>query len=237
MSLCFAILCFYLAYMPVPYPWYFPPAMMIGALAFTRAAIALANASEPVAAYLHMRRPQTFVRAALILLGVAAILEFVPACVEERVQQMEIEQGNRAVVGTWLKDHGKPTDSVYLEPLGYIGYYSGMQMKDFPGLVSPEVVQIRRRLSSNGESFVSTRYSVILELKPDWVVLRPIEYGNLTKLGMLEAFQKDYMLVKEFSVEDRLRQYRFLPGRRSLEYDANYGVFRRKPSSSPLPST
>jgi hypothetical protein len=121
---------------------------------------------------------------------------------------------------------------VYLEPLGYIGYYSGMQMKDFPGLVSPEVVQIRRRLSSNGESYISTRYLVIAELKPDWAVLRPIEYENLTKLGMLEAFQKDYALAKEFSVEDRLRQYRFLPGRKSLQYDANYGVFRRKPTSS-----
>jgi hypothetical protein len=53
---------------------------------------------------------------------------------------------------------------------------------------------------------------------------------------MLEAFQKDYMLVKEFSVEDRLSQYWFLPGRKSLEYDANYGVFRRKPTSAPVRS-
>jgi hypothetical protein len=232
MSLCFMILCFYFAYMPFPFPWYFPPAMMIGAISFTRAAVALAFAGEPAAAYLHVRRPQTFVLTILIVLAVGALLVFVPACLEERVQQVEIEQGNRAALGKWLKENGKPTDTVYLEPLGYIGYYSGMRMLDFPGLVSPEVVQVRRRLANNGESYMSTRYSVILELKTDWVVLRPVEYQYLEKLGMVERFEKDYTLVKAFVVEDRLRQYRFLPGRRSLEYDANYAVFRRKPASS-----
>lgn len=140
---------------------------------------------------------------------------------------MEIEQGNRTVIGTWLKENGKPTDSVYLEPLGYIGYYSGMQMKDFPGLVAPEVVEIRRRLPHDAQSLRTARYLVIPEIKSDWVVLRSIEYENLAKLGMLPAFQKDYTLAKEFSVEDRLRQYEYLPGRKSLEFDATYRVFRR----------
>ena len=227
MSLCFTILCFYFAYMTFAYPWYFPPAMMIGAIAFTRAAVALANAGQPVADYLHMRRPLTFVLATLVALAVGALLVFVPACIQQRVQQAEIEQGNRAVLGTWLKENGKPTDTVYLEPLGYIGYYSGMQMRDFPGLVSPEVVQIRRGLPTDPQSAHIARYLVLPHLKPDWVVLRQLNLTTWRSLGMLEDFQKDYRLAKEFNVADRLRQYEYLPGRRSLEFDASYQVFRR----------
>lgn len=235
MSLCFAILCAYFAYMTMAYPWYFPPAMILGGIAFSRAAIALAFAGEPVVAYLHLRRPRLFTLATFVVLGAGAFIVFLSACVEQRVQQVEIEQGNRAVLGTWLKENGKPTDSVFLEPLGYIGYYSGLHMEDFPGLVAPEVVQIRRRLPTDVQSVRAARYLVIPELKPDWVVLRSIEYDNLTKLGMLQAFQKNYNLAREFNVEDRLRQYAFLPGRKSLQFDANYGVFRRKPTSSSTP--
>jgi hypothetical protein len=235
MSLCFVIVCFYFAYMPIQYPWYFPPAMIFGAIAFTRAAMALASAGEGVTAYLRLRRPRTFVLATFVVLATGALLEFYPACLEQRVQQWEIEHGNRAVVGLWLKENGKPTDSVYLEPLGYIGYYSGMHMKDFPGLVSPEVVQIRRRLPSDPQTARMARYMVPTELKPDWVVLRSIEYQNMAKLGMSEAFDKDYALVKEFNVEDRLGKYEFLPGRNSLAFDAVYEVFRRKTTSSTPP--
>jgi hypothetical protein len=232
MSLCFLIVCFYFAYMPFQYPWYFPPAMIFGAIAFTRAAVALASAGEGLTAYLRLRRPRTFVLATFVVLAVGALLEFYPACLEEKVQQWEIENNNRAIIGLWLKENGKPTDSVYLEPLGYIGYYSGMYMKDFPGLVSPEVVKIRRRLPSDAQTARTARYLIPAELKPDWVVLRSIEYQNLARLGMSEAFEKDYALVKEFNVEDRLRQYKFLPGRNSLTFDASFGVFRRKPTAS-----
>jgi len=229
MSFCFMLVCFYFAYMPIVYPWYFPPAMILGAIAFTRAAITLAFAGEPLAAYFHLRRPRLFVLATLVILAVGALLEFLPACLEQRVQQVEIEQGNRAVVGSWLKENGKPTDCVYLEPLGYIGYYSGMQMKDFPGLVAPEVVQIRRRLPKDPQSMYAARYLVLGELKPDWVVLRSIEFSDLAKLPLMESFKKEYTLAREFNVEDRLRQHSFLPGRNSLQFDADYGVFRRNP--------
>jgi hypothetical protein len=230
MSFCFAIVCFYFAYMPSQYPWYFPPAMIFGAFAFTRAAIALAFAGEQVTAYLHLQQPRTTVLTAFVVLAAGALLEFCPACFEERVQQLEIEDGNRAMVGTWLKENGKPTDSVYLEPLGYIGYYSGMQMKDFPGLVSPEVVQIRRRLVADAESARAAKYLIPTKLKTDWVVLRRAEYENMARLGLLETFHKDYAMVKEFSVEDRLRQHEFLPGRNGLMNDSMFGIFRRNPN-------
>ena len=232
MSLSFAILCGYFSYMSVAYPWYFPPAMIPGAIAFARAAIALASAGERAIAYLHFRHPRRFVLATFVVLSFGAFFVFLSASVGQRVQQLEIEMGNRAVLGTWLKENGKSTDTVYLEPLGYIGYYSGMRMNDFPGLVSPEVVRIRRRLPSDEMSARAARYLVLEELKPDWVVLRSIEYNNLGKLPAMESFEKNYTLAREFNVEDRLRQYSFLPGRNSLQFDANYAVFRRNSSTT-----
>jgi hypothetical protein len=214
MSFCFAVICLYLAYMQVAYPWYFPPAMIFGAVAFTRAAASLAlTAGGRVTAYLRLRRPRLFVQVTFAVLAVGAVLLFGASCVEQRVQQVEIEMGNRATLGTWLKENGKPTDRVYLEPLGYIGYYCGMRMNDFPGLVSPEVVAIRRRLPSDDYSARAGRYLVINDLKPDWVVLRSIEYENLSRLDLLVAFKKDYSLAHEFYVEHQLRHYNFLPGR------------------------
>jgi hypothetical protein len=165
-------------------------------------------------------------------LAMGSLFMFLCGSVEERIQQTEIEQGNRAVIGAWLKENGKPTDTVYLEPLGYIGYYSGMRMNDFPGLVSPEVVQIRRRLPSDDNSARAARFLVLGEFKPDWVVLRAIEYEHLGRLPVKESFKKDYSFVKEFDVNNRLRQYGFLPGRKSLEFDADYGIFRRKSTAS-----
>lgn len=232
MSLCFALLCCYFSYMQYTYPWYYPPAFIMGAIAFTRAATALAFAGERVTTYLHIRRPRLVVLATFALLAVGSLLMFVYGSVEERVEQAEIEFGNRAVLGAWLKENGKPTDTVYLEPLGYIGYYSGMQMNDFPGLVSPEIVQIRRRLPSDDNSARAAKFLVLGEFKPDWVVLRSTEYETLGRLTVSESFNKNYSLVKEFNVNDRLRHYEFLPGRKSLEFDADYGVFRRKPTSS-----
>jgi len=57
----------------------------------------------------------------------------------------------------------------------------------------------------------------------------------MARLGMSEAFEKNYALAKEFNVEDRLRQYEFLPGRNSLAFDAAFRVFRRKSTSTAAP--
>src|SRR5262249_36878039 len=87
-----------------------------------------------------------------------------------RVQQAPIEDGLRRQIGLWLHDHARsPHDTVLLEPLGYIGYFSGLKMLDVPGLSSREMVETRRRLGPDKEA------EAYLELLPDWMVLRPSE--------------------------------------------------------------
>jgi hypothetical protein len=230
MSLAFAIVCSYFTYMSLVFPWYFPPAMLLGAVAVTRAATMLAFSTPstvPTAAAPAVSWRKRVVTAALIVLAVGSIGQFAIATRKERYQQALIENGNRALVGVWLRENGQPTDTVYLEPLGYIGYFSGMHMTDYPGLVSPEVVRIRRGLPSDPYSIAMARYLVIPELKPDWVVLRHIELHHFSTLPIFEQFQKDYKPVRQFDVVEKLNSYGDFPGKNNLGFDAGFTVFRR----------
>jgi hypothetical protein len=127
---------------------------------------------------------------------------------EMRIQQTEVEMGNRRLVGEWLRDHGWPEETVFLEPLGYIGYFSKMHMLDWPGLVHGGM------------------QSMIAELKPDWVVFRPGEYAGL---GALQAdFDKHYVPEQVFDARPRLDQYKFIPGKRYVYVDSTFVIFRRR---------
>jgi hypothetical protein len=91
-------------------------------------------------------------------------------CVQ--IQQKEVEYGNRMHIGLWLNEHVRPGDTVFLDPLGYIGYFSCARMRDYPGLVSPAMVAAIR---SGPGDFTSTA----LALQPDWMVLREWDEANL----------------------------------------------------------
>jgi hypothetical protein len=68
-------------------------------------------------------------------------------------------------VGDFLATHGRPGQTVMLEPIGMVGYTAPMVVVDEVGLVSPEVTQ--RRLQGPGW------YTDIAERKhPDWIVVR-----------------------------------------------------------------
>ena len=233
MSLAFVVLCSYLAYMPVVYPWYMPPMTLVGAMAFTRAATTAAlSASEHSTAGAWYERRKMWVGGVLTALAVGAVALFYPAALEEKIQQAEIEMGNRAEIGKWLKANAKPTDTVYLEPLGYIGYYSDLHIDDFPGLVSPKVVQLRRELPADPNSIRFSRQLLLSKVKADWVVLRFVEYQALSQLPMIEEFNKNYTLAREFDVNPKLNSYKYLPGEFSLRFDAGFAVFHRNATAT-----
>src|SRR5581483_2625511 len=127
---------FYLAIIPSPYPWYFPVWELVAlvSLAF------LADAAFPrlKAGGLQLFRV-TVVTTTTVFAGVLF-------CVarEFRVQETYIEHGIRQPIGLWLRSHAAPDDTVFLEPLGYIGYYSQLKTYDMPGLSSREVVAVRK---------------------------------------------------------------------------------------------
>ena len=234
MSLCFTILCTYFSYMSRVYPWYFPPVTMLGAIAFTRAATSFAFAARHgMTRNTGSRLRHAFVVTTFIVLAAGQILIFWPTLHMQRVSQAEVEDGNRAEIGKWLKENSRATENVYLEPLGYIGYFSGLRMDDFPGLVSPEVVRIRRKLPPNMQPAGAYRLLVIPELKPDWVVLRRDEYELLRNSPLFEQFKKEYVLRREFDISDKLAEYASLPAKRYHLYDAYFAVFHRAETASP----
>jgi hypothetical protein len=58
-----------------------------------------------------------------------------------------------------------------MEAVGYQAWYSDRRVIDLAGLVSPAVVEIRRSSPSNAEAF----FTVLRDLKPDYLVLRSFE--------------------------------------------------------------
>ena len=144
---------------------------------------------------------------------------FVATAAEMHVQQRLIENGVRRDIGRWLNRTAAPGDSVFLEPLGYIGYYSRLKMYDFPGLSSSEVV---RAIHAGNYRFTE----VIATLKPTWLVLRPFEVAD-SRLPQNAAL-RDYELVRTWDVHPQLAAEGFVPGRGWLEHDSEFKVFHRK---------
>ena len=204
------------------FPWYVPPwtALAIIALAFLlddthRAARALGRQGVALAC-----------RATAVTLVVLQFALFAAVAWQMRVEQTLVENGVRRSVGEWLRQNAGRHDTVFLEPLGYIGYFSRLKTHDIPGLSSPEVVAVVRT--------GARRYAdIIARLKPDWVVLRPAEAARseFPATGVL----RDYALVKSWDALPQLDQIDVLPGRAWVEGEARFLLFRRKPASPPPP--
>ncbi len=196
------------------YPWYLPPWTMLGTIALAFAA----DWAAARAAAAGRRR----LRAAVVTLAAAtvALQVILLACVawQMRIQQQVIEDQGRRVIGEWLRDHAAPGDRVFLEPLGYIGYYSQLKTYDVPGLSAPEVV---RALRSGSAAYAD----LITRFNPEWLVLRPVEIQRqgISKEWILAR----YRIAKVIDNEPRLAAVRFLPGRQGMEIDARFMVFER----------
>jgi hypothetical protein len=144
-----------------------------------------------------------------------------------------IEDGVRAAIGKWLRAEAKsPQETVFLEPLGFIGFHSGLKMLDYPGLGSPEVVAARRRAPDH--SYPSCLAELVLMLRPDWVVLRPFEIAELTRRDPV-TLQTLYERVRVFDVTDRIRETRFVTIRSYLEFNGIFEVYRLKPGRRARP--
>jgi hypothetical protein len=91
-------------------------------------------------------------------------------------------------VGLWLNQNSTPSARVLLEPLGYIGYYADRTMIDEVGLVSPEVVTLKKQGVSANDYF--------LLFMPDYYVLhcddalRLQDLNRGTGLGLADHFTR-----------------------------------------------
>jgi hypothetical protein len=113
------------------------------------------------------------------------------------------EDGLRKKLGLWLKDYTPQDAVVAMEAIGYQGYYSERRVIDLAGLVSPAVVEIRKRQTNNADAFAE----ICSQLKPDYIILRSYEYqenehfhgGRLFLNDQQKAqFDQNYSPVREF---------------------------------------
>jgi hypothetical protein len=231
LSFAFYLAQFYLTRVIVPAPWYLAPTTTMGVLALGFIAQDVLGLRESLLAGGRTKeaRSLAFLSGA-VAAGVAAfsLTVLVLSADQLRLRQREIEEGTRAEIGRWLRRAAShPLESVFLEPLGYVGFYSGLKMLDYPGLASDEVVQGCRKLQTQEWP------RLIRHLQPDWLVLRPVEERGirLQDPGLLES---DYVLARVFDAADRLARYGYIPGRGYLDHDARFAVYRRRASGGAL---
>ena len=214
-SLMFIMLSLYLALIDfkvgLVFPWYMPPVAVCGLLVLARAIHRVASLSPPT-------RAQAWACGLGTLFLVPMLILYALTVIQIRIQQREIEFGTRVPIGLYLRENVKPNETVYLECLGYIGYFSNAHMLDYPGLATPSVAQLKSRENlSFGE--------VIPRLKPDWLVLRRQRANDVGDLpGVLDAYE----VAKLFDATPRLEQYRTIPGRNYLLWDSQFAVLKRR---------
>ncbi len=216
-SLAFALIGLYLTLLNYMFPWYAPPALMLGLVVLARGVPTL------IERVLGPGRGATIVATVLLMtLAAERTLMYAGTSYQMKMQMAEVEMGNRAKVGLWLKKKMRPGDTVYLEPVGYIGYFSGAKIRDWPGLVAPQVSKLARE---QGRDF----YTVIPALRPDWIVLRPWESRQIAE--RVPMFLHNYEALSKFDVTNRVMAIAHLPGRMYLANDACFLIFRKKATS------
>lgn len=99
---------------------------------------------------------------ALVYAGTAFYFAL-PRAEHLRDHQAYVYDASLTQIGIWLWKQGPGESVVYLEPLGYAGYYSRLTMRDDVGFVTPAVVPLKRMGVNSWE--------IASALDPDYVVL------------------------------------------------------------------
>ncbi len=204
----------WLATQRTAYPWYFGPASLFAIIVVGRVAGELWERRTPGA------RALAAVGGGTLALVTTAI--FVLGNQHAQRQQLEVEDNIRRPIGLWLKEHASPGDSVFLEPIGYIGYYSGLKILDYPGLVAPEVVKARHETHAGFSELP-------VVLKPTWIIARE---GELERLRAVEGITNNYGVAQVWDhAEELMRKYGPFPGGNGVLFDARFVALKRKPDA------
>jgi len=190
---------------PKYYTWYIPP--------FTAmVALLVAAGLDALRRRFPLLQP-AFV--AVLVLPLAAA--FVPLTVLTARVQHQVEERVRMQAGLYLRSHVAPGEAVVSESAGYIGYYSGAKLYDYPGLTSPTAV---RALASVPQQQRSLIY-LVADLRAPWVVLRPFELDDL--LRQYPGVYREYHVEATFQANVDLES----AGVQFTSIDEDFLVLRR----------
>jgi hypothetical protein len=187
------------------YMWYLPP--------FT-ALFFLFVAAGTSAMIVHARLAGIGVAAALLV----AYSMHLPYTLQlDRRAQADVETGVRVRVGKSLNGMMQDTDSVVLEPLGFIGWEAkNKTIYDFPGLGSPKAfAAFLKHPKMPG---------MVRELSPRFVVMRPRELAELAALAP-DVFAR-YEAVERITARSDLSLS--VGGLRYDPFDGDFTILRRR---------
>jgi hypothetical protein len=154
------------------------------------------------------------------LIALYFFVVFILGSIEIKNQQIIIENGVRKEIGFFLKRNKKINETVFLECLGYIGFYSEMKTFDYPGMSSKEVVYARKKLQSNDYR------KIIKFLNPTWLVLRPFEITNINNSDSL-FLKTNYSFIKLFDNSKLVKNSKAEFGRPYLYYDSKFSIYKK----------
>jgi len=205
----------YLTYFPYfPFPWYFPILGLLAAIVWGALASKLFYSSVS-GRQLWIRRGLVMFAAGWLLITQATLT--IKAAGQMEAKQRLVYDGNLRRIGEWLATNANPNDRVFLEPLGYIGYFSQLRTDDYPGLSCPRMVEARKGAKDWS--------SILIVLSPEWAVIRRSEAMQIEREqpGFLSTFYKP---VQHFNVLDQVAKAD-IPDHFMLEFDADFTVYRR----------
>ncbi len=212
---------------PIASPWYFPPAAIM-------AYLTIGLVADQFFSYGKAQKVAFSVTlsAAIALQGIV----FVATAKHTRLQQLVIEDGVRSRIGMWLNAHAcSASESVLLEPLGYVGYFSQLKMIDYLGLASEKMVALKRGNRNEWATLPhGARPDPALELdvewldafNPDWLVLRPAELKGGLHVDQTRLLER-YELKAVFDQTEVLRNAAIPFGKHTLGFYQTYWVLQR----------
>jgi len=215
---------FYLSYFPFfPFPWYLPGTALL-------AGVVIGGVWDQSAEWISRWRLQhRRIGAGMAFLCVATACMLIAGqawLTWQMMRQMKAEQelsanAVRRATGEWLRENAKDGDTVLMEPLGHIAYFSGLRTLDLPGLSSRESVRAMKVLGNVGLGWAY----VADYLSPDWLVVRPSEIDHI-RHGAWQLLGATYRPVMEFDTTeqvDRLAIY----GKGYVRHDARWVIYQR----------
>jgi len=200
-------------------PWYYPPLAFMSLVTLASAAATLAE--QFASSRLRNACAGAMLAGLLFFLGFIFVSSLAPI----RFKQEVIDGGQRRQIGLWLKAHVAGNEAVYLEPLGYIGYFSQRRMLDWPGLVSPAVVEARRKIGPKESYF--TWAEVAEAIKPPWIVARANESLFMGQNAYLAHHYELKAVFDDRKAIDQLGPKAVAPGMSIAYPDALFVVYRR----------
>jgi len=192
------------------YDWYYPP---LTALLALNGAVALQRLSTIA--------PRTAAIPAVLV--VAAFAWALPALfVLEHRYQADVEDQVRQPLGIWLRDNVPAGSTVTSESAGYVGYYSGgnIRLWDYPGLTSKEAFAIMKALGSER----SNLQWLVHAARPDYAIWRPDELAAFN--AQFPATAALYEQVAAFSTPTNPADLRW-SGVEFAEPDKEFVVMKR----------